>query len=285
MEAASSRTSARVRAACASWSSGLFRSVSSARSRAALARASSTSVPSSATSESTLTLSCATCTKPPCTAATTSPDSGSSTRSTEIARVPTNGTCPGRNAISPSATRHTTMSATPSYRMRSGETSSTCSGIARSAFLKRLLLREHALHATHVEERLLGYLVELAVDQRLEALDRLLDRHVDALEAGEGLPHEERLREEPLDLPGPRHRDLVLFRELVEPEDRDDVLELLEPLEHLLHSPRARVMPIAHDFGSEDVGGGCERVHGRVDAERGDLAGQLRGRVEVGERG
>ena len=64
---------------------------------------------------------------------------------------------------------------------------------ARSALFQRLRLREDGLDAAHVEERLLGHLVELAVHERFEALDGLLDRDVDALDAGELLAHEERL--------------------------------------------------------------------------------------------
>ena len=46
--------------------------------------------------------------------------------------------------------------------------------------LELLGLLEHRVHAAHVQERLLGHVVEVAVDQGLEGLDRLLDRHVDA---------------------------------------------------------------------------------------------------------
>src|SRR5690242_17774106 len=103
--------------------------------------------------------------------------------------------------------------------MLSGETTSTCSGTDLALALQGLRLLQHRLHTTDVEERLLGNVVELAVDQLLEALDRLRHGHVDALQAGEGLAHEERLRQEPLDLPGPGHDDAVLLGELVEPED------------------------------------------------------------------
>src|SRR5262245_48947834 len=103
--------------------------------------------------------------------------------------------------MSPDSARATTMSPSPEYSTRSGDTISTWSGTV-SAFLELLRLGEHALDAADVEEGLLGHVVELAVAQGLEALDRLLDRHVDAGQAGEDLTHEERLREEPLDLPG-----------------------------------------------------------------------------------
>src|SRR5918994_931690 len=58
---------------------------------------------------------------------------------------------------------------------------------------------------------------------------RLLDRHVLALGAGERLRHEERLRQEALHLAGALHGHAVLVRQLVDPEDRDDVLQLLVP--------------------------------------------------------
>ena len=102
-------------------------------------------------------------------------------------------------------------------------------------------------------------------------------------QAGEHLADEERLAQEPLDLAGAGHDDLVLLGQLVETEDGDDVLELLVALQHLLHPPGAVVVTLADDLGGEDVRRRRQRVHGRVDAERRDLAGQLGRRVEVGE--
>src|SRR5687767_13532592 len=58
----------------------------------------------------------------------------------------------------------------------------------------------HVVEAADVEERLLGQVVGLAVADRVEAAQRVLDGRVDALLAGELLGHEERLAEEPLDL-------------------------------------------------------------------------------------
>ncbi len=46
--------------------------------------------------------------------------------------------------------------------------------------------------------------------------------------------HEERLREEALDLAGARHDELVVFAELVHAEDGDDVLQVLVLLERRL---------------------------------------------------
>ena len=43
------------------------------------------------------------------------------------------------------------------------------------------------------------------------------------------------------------------------------------------------VVPLPHNLGGEDGGGGRKGIHRRVDAEGGDVAGQLGGAVEVGE--
>src|SRR5579884_4160123 len=63
-------------------------------------------------------------------------------------------------------------------------------------------------------------------------------------------------------------------------QDGDDVLQLAEALEDLLHPPGHGVVAVAHHLGGEDVAGRGQRVDRRVDAEGGDLAGQLGGGVE-----
>ncbi len=52
----------------------------------------------------------------------------------------------------------------------------------------------------------------------------------------------ERLREEALDLAGALHEHLVVLGELVHAENRDDVLQILVALQHLLHALRDRVV-------------------------------------------
>src|SRR5882724_2946702 len=77
--------------------------------------------------------------------------------------------------------------------------------------------------ADHVEG-LLGQLVVLAVDHFAEALHGVRKLDVPSRLAGELLGDGERLGQEPLDLPGARDDELVLVRELLHAEDRDDVL-------------------------------------------------------------
>ena len=67
-------------------------------------------------------------------------------------------------------------------------------------------LGDGLLDVADQEERLLGQVVVLALAERLERGDRLLERDVLAGDAGELLGDEERLRQEALDLAGPAGR-------------------------------------------------------------------------------
>src|SRR4029453_8738165 len=95
---------------------------------------------------------------------------------------------------------------------------------------------EHLVDRPLHVEGALGDVVMLPVDALLEATDRPLPRYVLAVAPGELGGDEERLREEALDLARPRYRLLVLVGELVDPEDGDDVLELLVALQRLLNA-------------------------------------------------
>src|SRR5438128_1834354 len=133
------------------------------------------------------------------------------------------------------------------------------------------------------EERALGHLVVLALDDLLKAPDRVRDRDVCAWRAREFFGHEEGLREEALDLARALHRQLVLVGELVDAEDRDDVLQLLVALQDLLDRVGDPEVVLAEDLRLEDRRGRVQRVHGRVDAFLGDRAREHGGRVQVRE--
>ena len=68
------------------------------------------------------------------------------------------------------------------------------------------------------------------------------------------------------------------------PEDRDDVLQVLEALQHLLHAARDVVVLLADDLRRQRARGRGQRIDGRVDAELGDRALEDDRRVEVRER-
>src|SRR5436190_198688 len=168
-------------------------------------------------------------------------------------------------------------------------------GLLLLAFVLRLLLfglglsavaagvLDHLVdRALHVEG-LLGQVVVLAVEDLAEAADRLPDRDVHAVAAGELLRDEERLREETLDLAGAVDGQTVLVRQLLDPEDGDDVLELPVALEDLLDLGGGAVVILAQDLGLEDRGRRVKRVDGRIDPLLGDLPRQSRRRVQVRE--
>src|SRR6266568_5193493 len=171
---------------------------------------------------------------------------------------------------------------------RSGVTMSRVMAIGcpqplRGGELLRLL--DRLLDAADHVEGLLGELVVPALHDLLEAADRVLQLDVLALVAGELLRDVERLREEALDLAGTGDGELVVLGELVHPEDGDDVLEVLVPLQRLLDLAGDVVMLHPDDEGIEDAARRVERVDGGVDADLGELAGEHRRRVEVRERG
>ena len=79
-----------------------------------------------------------------------------------------------------------------------------------------------------IEERLLRQMVDLAVEDFLERRDRVCELDVLARTARELLGHEERLREEALHAARAADGDLVVFGELFDAENRDDVLQVFD---------------------------------------------------------
>src|ERR1700732_5171509 len=102
--------------------------------------------------------------------------------------------------------------------------------------LQRLRLLDRRVDRADHVEGLFGQRVELAADDALEAADGVLERDDLAILAREHLRNVERLRQEVTHFTGAIHDLLVLFRELVHTQDRDDVLQLLVALEHGLHT-------------------------------------------------
>ena len=86
--------------------------------------------------------------------------------------------------------------------------------------------------ALHVEVAL-GHAVVLAVEDLLEAAHGVGHRDLPPFAAGEDLRRAERLAEEALNLARAVDRQLVLGRQFVHAEDGDDVLQVLEALQHL----------------------------------------------------
>ena len=140
-----------------------------------------------------------------------------------------------------------------------------------------------SMRALHVEVAF-GHVVVFAFQDLLEAANGIGHRNLLALAAGEHLRHAERLAQEALNLARTEHRHLVLRRKLIHAENRDDILQVFEALEHLLHAARNVVVLLAHDFRRERAGGRGQRIHRRIDAQFGNRTLQDDGRVQVRER-
>ena len=123
----------------------------------------------------------------------------------------------------------------------------------------------------------------LALEDLAEAADRLLQRHVLAGPVGEDLGHEERLREEALDLARPRDEHLVVFGQLIGAEDGNDVLQLLVALQHLLHPARHAIVLLADDVGGQESREGVEGIDRRVDTAFDDRTREAHRGAQVGK--
>src|SRR3954465_11573805 len=147
---------------------------------------------------------------------------------------------------SPASPGNTTNSASPEKICCSALTTSTWIVFAIFTFLlQRLRLLECFLDCSNHVESLLGQAIAFAIDDHLETLDRVLERYVLARRAGEVLRHGERLRQEALDFARTGYRQLVLRRELIHAENRDDGAQLLVALQRCLYRTRGVVVVIA----------------------------------------
>src|SRR4051812_5148923 len=182
---------------------------------------------------------------------------------------------------SPSLPGRFTASTSSEYASFSGVTMSRWRGTPSAPQLGRVLA--DVVDRAGEEERLLRHVVDLALEDLLEARHGVLDRDVLAGAAGEDLGDEERLAHEPLQPPRPADQRLVLGRQLVDAEDRDDVLEVAVALEDALGLLGDVVVLLADDERREDRRGRGQRIDGRVDSELGDRALEADRRVEVGE--
>src|SRR6266536_1949886 len=177
---------------------------------------------------------------------------------------------------------HEVGGAGPHLTLGSDQVDVESHGLALPRELLGLLLG--LLDPADVEERLLRQVVVLAARERVKGGDGLLQRHGLAGHAGELLGHEEGLGQEPLDLAGAVDQDLVVLGQLVDSQDRDDVLQVVVALEDLLHALGHAVVVLAHVARGEDARGRVERVYRRLDSERGYVTDEHGGRVQGGER-
>src|SRR5208282_2935401 len=164
-------------------------------------------------------------------------------RSSVGSSTPSSGAWCARTPIRPDAVRVETISTSSLNTSPSGVSTSQVNlecaitvlrdpRIGRCSSLLRLL-DDRVDRPLHVEGAF-GDVVVAALDDLLEAANRLGDRHVRAGRAGELLGNVERLREEALELARAVDGHAIVVGELVDAEDRDDVLQLLVALQNLL---------------------------------------------------
>src|SRR3954468_4903884 len=188
-----------------------------------------------------------------------------------------------RMPIEPTTVRVESISTSSLKTSPSGVSTSTRNGVRAIGLAVLLRALDDVVDRSLEQERRLRHVVVLALEDLGEAADRLGDRHVRTRRARELLGHVEWLRQEALDAPRAPDDELVLVGELVDAEDRDDVLQLLVALQDLLDPVGDREVLLAEDVGLEDRRRRVERVDGRVDALLRDAAREHGRRVEVGE--
>src|SRR5688500_6770583 len=125
------------------------------------------------------------------------------------------GTWPGNTPTSPATLGICTESVWIARALPSGVATSSASEVGRfdmnsAAFHQALGLGTRAFDVADEVERLLGQAVDLTLEDHLERVDRLFERHVLARDVGECLGDEERLAQELLQLAGTLDGQLVV---------------------------------------------------------------------------
>ncbi len=90
-----------------------------------------------------------------------------------------------------------------------------------------------------------------ALENFLEATDRLFDRDVLSFMTGENFRHVKWLAEETLNLSCPVNGQFVFWTQLVHSKNRDDVLQIFVTLQNALHAACDIVMFFANNFRRE----------------------------------
>src|ERR1700709_658537 len=168
--------------------------------------------------------------------------------------MPSSGWWWARMPIEPTVVRVETLSTSSLKTSPSGVRTSAVKVVRAIELLVALGRGHHVVDRALEQEGRLRQVVVVAGEDLLERADRLGDRHVGARRARELLGHVERLREEALDLARALDRHLVVVRQLVDAEDRDDVLQLLVALQDRLDLVGDVVVLLAQDAGLEDRG-------------------------------
>src|SRR6185437_6285768 len=261
------------------------RNASSARCFPAWARATSISSARSAVSARIVTFCGSTSAKPQATARrfVSAPDLYviSPTASSVI-----RGAWPGNTPMYPVLAGISMYSALSFTTNRSGVTTSSwiCSAMnlcRRRAALHLLGFFQHFLNGTFHIEGLLGDFVVLAFDDFLEAAHSVRNFHVAALTAGKLFGHVERLREKLLHLARSSDGHFVIFAQLFNTENGNDVLQILVALQYSLDALGHFVVLLADHVRVENTRSGSQGINRGIDSDLRQRTRKHRGGVEV----
>src|SRR5699024_1843925 len=158
------------------------------------------------------------------------------------------------------------------------------SAMCLSLLLSQLLVRFFdVVQATQAVEGLLWVVVEFAIADALKSVDGIGQRDVRAWKAGELLCDEEVLAQETLEATCALNGDLVLFRQLVHTQNRDNILQFLVLLQNVDHALCNSIVSLANDAWLENTRRRGQWVHRLVETLGSNCPVQLGGCIQVSE--
>ena len=117
-------------------------------------------------------------------------------------------------------------------------------------------------------------MIQRTGDDLAKGLYRLLDRYITGGKACGISCYEERLGQILLNLSCSVNELAVFLTEFLHTEDRDDILQFLISLQHLLYHSCYMVMCLSYYVFSKDSGGGFQRIHRRVNTKLNNGSGK-----------
>jgi hypothetical protein len=127
--------------------------------------------------------------------------------------------------------------------------------------------------ADHVE-RLFRQMVVVTGEDAFEASNGVFQGNVFTRGTGEDFSHEERLRQEALNLTSAGYQLLVGFRQLVHTQDRDDVFQLFVALQDILNAASGVVVVLTDNVRVQLARSRIQWIYRRVDTQGSDVTGQ-----------
>src|SRR5690242_11357660 len=107
----------------------------------------------------------------------------------------------------------------------------------------------------------------LSIENLFEGTDGVGERNIFSWCTRELFSHEERLRQELLDLTCASDSLLVVVTQLIHTKNGDDVLQILISLQHFLHRASNVVVFLSHNLRIENRRTGVERINSWINTK------------------